>query len=197
MADTPSIVIVQKFTYRGAPEEFSNRYHFNGTVPSSDAEWNVLADALVANLRPIFNSLVSFVRAYGYHAGIVPSVWGRDYTLAPSTPQIGSGAVGGTLMPGDVAATTRWETGALNSRGRKIYLRKYWHGVQADPAQYDQLWATQKAAFQTLAGKLTDGTGFGGDQVLAGPHGVTAGAHVTSQWLTTRTLKRRGRRPLP
>lgn len=198
MADTPSIVMVWSFDYRGQYEEFSNRYHFNGTLPGTNAEWKVCADALSAAMVHIFSNTVRLQRAYGYVAGQVSSVWGFDYALPPATPILGSGTFSGVTMPGDAAATTRWETGALNSRGRKIYLRKYWHGVHNEPSHPDQVGSDQITAYNTLATALTTpGVALGGDRVLAGPHGVTAGAHSTSTWITTRTLKRRGRRPLP
>lgn len=197
MAPTPSIVIVQAFTYRLQYEEWSNRYHFNGTVPSTNAEWKTMADALITKLQPCFSAATSFVRAYGYVASQVSSVWTNDYSPIPANVKKGTSNFVGNPLPGDVAATTRWETGALNSRGKKIYLRKYWHDVRGDVSIPDKLTPTQLTAFQTLAQQLVAGTALGGTQVLAGPNGVTAGTPETNVYLTTRTLKRRGRRPLP
>lgn len=197
MADTWSLVSVKSFTYRDQPEEFSNRYHFNGAMPDTWLNWKIFMDFLNAEERKIYTNDVTIVRGYGYVNDDSPAVAVIDYTVPPAT------VVPGTLAhtdqpkaPGDIAATVRWETGQLNSRGRKIYLRKYYHGVVLDFADFDKLDGNQKAAINTLAGVLTNGTMPGG-AVLAGPHGVTAGAHLVNQFVTTRTLKRRGKRPTP
>jgi hypothetical protein len=188
---------VWSFTYRDAYEEFSNRYHFDGTPPADPVAWKTFADTLTGFAVHVFGNDVRLQRAYGYVAGSVASVWSFDYGAPPATPILGEGTFSGMLMPGDVAGTTRWETGALNSRGKKIYLRKYWHGVHNEIGHTDQLGSDQVAAFNTFAGQLADGSAFGGANHLAGPNGAVAGTHSTSLWLTTRTLKRRGRRPLP
>src|SRR5215212_2507235 len=162
MPDTPSIVIVKDFMYRGAFEQYSNKYHFTGTVPTTDAEWKTLADAIIAAERPT-TSNNRFIKAYGYVAGNDNSVAQIDYRIAPNTVLTGTLALGsGVPTPGDVAGTIRWYTGASNSRGKKIYCRKYMHGVLSDGSSSDVMYSTQRTALATFAAKLIDGTLPGG-----------------------------------
>lgn len=197
MPDTPSIVIVKRFTYRGQPEEFSNRYHFSGTTPASTADWTTLATAIINAEKLTVESGVSFVKAYGYEAGNDNSVAQIDYSISPLTVTNGAIAITGQKCSGDVAATARWYTGASSSRGKKIYCRKYFHGVhqQVEPDQ-DKLDSGQKTALETFCAKLIDGT-LPGSFKYCGPQGAVLSAPEVNQYLTTRTLKRRGRRPLP
>jgi hypothetical protein len=97
-------------------------------------------------------------------------------------------------MPGDVAATIRWYTGELSSRGKKVYCRKYMHDVWQDTASYDDLISQQRTLFLTFANKMIDGTLPGGVK-YCGPQGAVLSAPQVNQYLTTRTLKRRGKRP--
>jgi hypothetical protein len=195
LPDTPSITIVKRFTYRDANEEFSNTYHFSGTTPSTRADWKTLADAIITAEKPTVTALVSFVGAYGYEAGNENSVAQIDYRIAPDAPAVvGTLTSTGSKLPGDVAATIRWYTGASNSRGKKIYCRKYMHGVEGLPADGDELNTAQRTAMTTFAAKLIDGT-LPGSFKYCGPQGAVLSEPLVQQYLTTRTLKRRGKRP--
>jgi len=193
--DTPSIVLVKRFSYRGQNEEFSNKYHFSGTTPVDAAAWKTLADAIIAQEITTVPNTVSWVRAYGYAAGNENSVAQIDYTVAPNTPAVGTLAVGtGVTTPGDIAATIRWYTGQTNSRGKKIYCRKYMHAALHLNTDADIIYPAQKTAMQTYAAKLIDGT-LPGSFKYCGPQGAVLSLPVVDQYLTTRTLKRRGKRP--
>jgi hypothetical protein len=193
--DTPSITIIKEFSYRGDPEEYSNTYHFEGTTPTDTAAWKALADAIIAAERSCYDSTVTWVRAYGYVAGNENSVAQIDYEVAPNVVLAGTGTGwGGNKLPGDAAATTRWYTGQNSSRGKKVYCRKYWHPVHAHGTDPDQIIAGQRTALQTFAAKLIDGS-LPGSFKYCGPQGADLQAPETSQWVTTRTLKRRGKRP--
>lgn len=195
MPDTRSIVIVKSFEYRGVEEEFSNRYHFEGGVFGDTPPWKTLADAIIAGERPSVPPPVSFVRAYGYEAGIDHSVVVVDYTQPPATVLNGTFAgVPGQYMPGDVAAMVRWPTFALNSKGKMIYCRKYMHGVYSDAADADKFNPAQSTALLAFATLMTNGNLPQGVK-YCGPQGADLGPPLVSQWLTTRTLKRRGKRP--
>jgi len=195
MPDMPSITIVSRFTYRGANEEWSNTYHFSGTTPANATAWKVLADAIIDETKACFPSTVSFVRAYGYAAGNDNSVAQIDYTVAPNVVVSGNLSTTGAIpVSGDVAATTRWYTGATSSRGKKVYCRKYWHGVLAPTAGGDLLFTNQKNALNALGGVLIGGT-LPSSFKYCGPQGAVLSAPQTNQYLTTRTLKRRGKRP--
>jgi len=196
MPDTPSITIVKSFTYRGQPEEFSNTYHFTGTTPANTAAWKALADAIIAAEKLAVQPSVSFVRAYGYEAGTEHSVAQIDYAVAPNTIVVGTQPFpSGVAVPGDIALTIRWETGRLNSRGKKIYCRKYMHGALSDGAPVDKVYTGQATAYLTFANKLIDGTLPGSFKYCA-PQGALCTTPSVGEYLTTRTLKRRGKRPL-
>lgn len=192
----PSITIIKDFSYRGVLEEYSNTYHFSGTQPADAAAWKALADAIITAERPCYQAAVRFVQAYGYNAGSDLSVAQIDYRVSPNTVLTGTDTTFGSVFcPGDVAATIRWPTSQFTSRGKRIYLRKYMHNVapQAFPNQ-DKLLGLQKTAFGTFAAKLIDGT-LPGSFRYCGPQGAVALAPQVSDYLTTRTLKRRGKRP--
>lgn len=197
MPDTPSITLVKRFTYRDTLEEFSNTYHFNGTIPLNDAAWLALADAMILAEKPTVQASVSWVRAYGYEPGNEHSIWQHSYDGPPSTAQVGTMALGTQRdVPGDIAVTVRWYTGQINSRGKKIYCRKYLHGAVAHISDIDEVGAQQKTAMQTWAAKLIDGT-LPGSFKYCGPQGATLSSPSVNAYLTTRTLKRRGKRPPP
>lgn len=198
MPDTASIILVKRFTYRGQPEEFSNKYHFEGTTPANADAWKTLADGWIAEERKIFPSWVEFVRAYGYEPGSDHANWMHDYDSEAGAPPAGSLVFGASdhILPGDAAATVRWETGEWNSRGKKIYCRKYFHGVANGTGGADSLSAQQKTAMEGYAAVLISGF-FPGSAKYSGPQGANLSSPLVSPWITTRTLKRRGKRPLP
>lgn len=197
MPDTQSIVIVKNFGYRGKQEEFSNKYHFEGANVDTPAEWENLTDAFLTLERPTVPASVLWVRAYGYNAGVDHAVWQKDWTSGGTQP-------GGTMSvadwhlacPGDTAITIRWNTGELNSRGKKIYCRKYIHPAFRDEADWDEVNPQQRAQLQIFAEQLIDGS-LGNNIRYCGPQGAGLSEPLVAQYLTTRTLKRRGKRPLP
>lgn len=89
----------------------------------------------------------------------------------------------------------RWKTARVNTHGKPIYLRKYYHGVIVSPASSDgdTIESTQKTALDSLGPALnaTSGSWPG----IAGPDGVAPGDALASTYATTRTLRRRGKRP--
>lgn len=194
VADTPSIVLVQSFTYRDAPEEWSNRYHFTGTAPADVTGWHDLAVALFTLVKPCLPATNTLVRAYGYLNDTDHAVATVDFTVSPYTPIAGTATVSGNVAPGDAAMTVRWKTDRLTSKGKPIYLRKYFHGVLLNTADTDKIAAAQETALSTFATAVLSDWGSTSSH-LAGPDGVTPHAPAASIWATTRTLKRRGRRP--
>jgi hypothetical protein len=193
VAATPDIVIVNRFTYRGNFEEWSNKYHFSGGTPANAAAWKALADAIVAAQAPALPSVVRNVRAYGHEAGNVGAVWSYDY-LTPAETTPGSLSQGsGALAPGDCAAWLRWAT-ANFVNGKRIYLRKYFHGaVTTSVSNGDTLLAAQKTALETYGAAWV--TGFiSSTYKIAGPLGAAGSSPQAGAFITTRTLKRRGKR---
>jgi len=196
MPDTPSITIIKSFSYRGVPEEFSNTYHFSGTMPADRAAWLTLGNAIWSAEASATHNGVTYVRMYGYEAGTEHSIVQIDSTEPGWSGTNANLALSSSVAaPGDTAATIRWFTGQLNSRGKKIYCRKYMHGVRSDTSSSDKLYSGAQTAYATFAGKMIDGTLPGGVK-YCGPQGAVLSAPVVNQWLTTRTLKRRGKRPL-
>lgn len=190
----PKITIVKAFTYKGKYEEFSNSYHFTGTKPTDAAGWKTLADAIITAEKPSVPPTVTFVRAYGYAAGNNHSEAQIDYTVSPLTPAAGTLVTGGVIpYPGDVVVWVRWPTGQLNARGRKVYLRKYFHGILPNGSTPEGVSTAQKTALATFAAKLIDGT-LPGTFVYSDNAGHAGTSPSVDAFATVRTLKRRGKR---
>lgn len=194
---TPGVITIKSFSYRGAKEEWSNGYHFVGSHPSDDAGWISLVTSLVGLEATALDSDVQLLRAYCYD-DFSP---GHDSVLTVTDADFGStyGALsavsGSARAPGDSAAWIRWKTARFNTNGKPIYLRKYYHGILItdDGHNADHIEAAQATALGTLATNLN---GTSGDWPgIAGPDGVAPGASMVSPFVTTRTLRRRGKRP--
>jgi len=197
MPDTHSVVLVKAFTYRGLSEEFSNKYHFNCSGTPTSAEWKTLMTQFFQMEGSALHAGVTLVRGYGYIPGVDHAQVAYDFT-SPGPPPAGTLVVNdiNALCPGDVAATIRWDTGQLNSRGKRIYCRKYMHGIFRDPASPDKVNPTQLTALNSYASGLLTGTYIREAEYCA-PQGAVLSSPRADPWLTTRTLKRRGKRPLP
>lgn len=195
MPDTDSITLVKRFDYRDTQEEWSNTYHFDATTPTTDAEWRTLAIALHASEKQCYTANHVLVRAYGYVAGTEVSVYQGDFTIGTGALAAGTlGEDGATnRMSGDQAYWIRARIGTSSS-GKKVYVRKYFHGGTVQETDADELPNNCKANALAHAAKLLDGTLPGGF-VWQGPQGQTAIEPAVSRYVTTRTLKRRGKRP--
>lgn len=193
MPDTPSITINKRMTYRGQPEVYSNTYHFSGTTPTDDAGWNALALAIWNAEAPLLPPGVVYVGYLGYQAGNEHAVSIKNYIEDGTTPLPGTASFtpSGANSPGDTAVWVRWTTPDRTSRGKRIYLRKYFHEV---PFNDDLPLATWRTAAATYGAKMIDGT-LPGSAKICGPQGAVASNPVVGTYMTTRTLKRRGRRP--
>lgn len=191
MPDTPSITINKQMTYRGQPEITSNTYHFSGPTPSSEAEWTTFAAAIFNLERPLQPSSIKYAGYLGYEAGNEYAVAIRDFIEEGATLTTGSAAGGGEASPGDTAAWVRWSTPDRTSRGKRIYLRKYFHEI---PHADDVVTAAWRTSAMTYATAMMDGT-LPGSRKICGPQGAVASNPAVSAFMTTRTLKRRGKRP--
>jgi hypothetical protein len=193
------LTVVKKFTYRGnSNEEFSNQYWFKGPPPGDDPSWTVLMNDVLAQEEPIYPNTVTFVRAYGYNddSSTANHVFVHDW-VAAGTPPKGSYIHTGTALAGDQAGLVVWKTDQLNTRGKPIFLRKYIHAGDMDAGSPDNIasgWFTRLEAYgngiRPLHGGLTNPSSEhhpGGSESVIGV-GV-------SPYVTTRTLKRRGKRP--
>jgi hypothetical protein len=197
MADVVGITLVKRFPYRGdASEEFSNTYHLTGSIPADSAAWKTLADALIAEEKKVYESDVTVIQAYGYDsdADDATAVWSYDY-LGAGASVPGTGSFTGVRCPGDAAAWVRWKTSRLNTKGKPIYLRKYFHCVEYLSGSPDTLVTGQKTALEAFGTKLMDGTFTSARKIRSQHHDETIVASGASTYITTRTLKRRGKRP--
>lgn len=191
MPDTPSITINKQMSYRGKAEVYSNTYHFSGTTPANDAAWHTLALAIWDAEKPIHPAAVRFVGYLGYQAGNEHAVSIKNYLEDGTALPQGTATHLASVAPGDAAATIRWTTPNRTSRGKRIYLRKYFHEPDFTD---DTLTNAYKTALQTYGAKMIDGTLPGGFKVC-GPQGAEASNPFVAPYVTTRTLKRRGKRP--
>jgi hypothetical protein len=192
------LTTIKRFSYRGDPtEEWSNTYHFRDPPPATSAAWKTFADAFIAVERSIWQPSTHLVRAYGYadDSDKPISVWSHDYLLE-GTQVPGTGTFPAPHMAGDQAALMWWRLDHKNSHGKWVYLRKYMHGgsLAGDPA--DNLETTYAAALNQLADGLGQSVSWthGGIRARTGDWPILA--HGVSPFVTTRTLKRRGKRPL-
>lgn len=188
------IILIKSFAYRGQDEEWSNLYHFSG-AGSDPANWRDMTDALVTLEKTVYSNRVTILRALCYdntdndsvytydladYAGVVPG------TLSPSL---------GDVAPGDVAGWVRWDTGTRSSRGKPIYLRKYFHDVMVEAGtNADIIDGTQQVAYLAY-GNLMMSEDFAGKS-FTGPAGAAPpGPAKASYYATTRTLRKRSKRP--
>lgn len=192
----PRLHLVMSFTYRNVPEEWSTRFHFKGPAPANDTNWLALSDKVITALKPCFSAGTTFVRAYGYLPNSVGATWVHDYTV-PGPPQAGTGTfTNGGTPPGDAAAVLRLTLAKMSLRGKHVYKRNYVHGIAtASVSAGDQLHPTQQAAFTTFLTSYAQGT-IDPAFDACGPDLTDASSPHVDQWITTRTLKRRGKRKI-
>lgn len=199
MAAQASITIVKDFDYRGAKEEYSNTYHFTNDAPTTQAKWLALSDAIILAEKAIHLGSVRIIRSIGHKAGVKPRDFFHDY-LALSASVAGTLALQAANVPGpgDAASWVRWPTDQFTERGKPIYLRSYFHHVAHGnvDATCDTLSTTMKTALETYATAWNTGFSDGTTtHARSGPNGAVGLTPVlASQYVTTRTLERRGRR---
>jgi hypothetical protein len=168
-----------------------------GATPADSTAWRSLFDNIVLNEKPLYTAATSVIRGYGYDK--VPAkgdhaIWSVD--LRPT-----STTVPGTLVPstnakfaGDQASWIRWSLNRYNSKGKRIYLRKYFHDGVVVSTGGDTLLPAYTSILQTF-GNFMMGSSVGGSRTICDKLGNTPIASVPSTYVTTRTLKRRSKRP--
>ena len=192
--------MVAKFTYRGdSSEEFSNTYHFKDAPPSDDSAWATFFAGMLAICRPIVPSTVTWDRAYGYdsddaHAHAVADI---DWSSG-SPPNYGtfSPTSGDIRFAGDQAALVEFRTDRKNSRGKWVYLRKYLHVGSVNGTTPDDLATDYATVLATYAAAIGGPSSPFHGGLRSRTHDDTITDVIVAPYVTTRTLKRRGKRPL-
>ncbi len=125
------VAVEKGTTWREKEETFTNVWHFDATV---DTPAQSVADAVVAEERKLHGANINFKNV---------KVWGpadgtqlQNQMIIQQTLSGPGTAVGAEIMAKELTAVVSWDTGRKNSRGGRIYLRKYLHlgrGPSTDP----------------------------------------------------------------
>lgn len=146
------VTVEKEAQFRGSAELFSNVWHYAISAPVA-ADYEALADAVVAKERAFFNSEVTFktVRVYG------PTDLDPEDNLIRFVEDLsgtGTGArAGGNAYP-ELCYTVSVPAGRSETTQRRIYLRKYlrvirFHG-STDSAQTGLLTSGTKTAVEAF-----------------------------------------------
>lgn len=191
----PGVVLYKTFSYRGEAEEWGNTYHFVGSAPTDPAGWRSLVDALVALEKTVLANLVTIERAICYENTDDSSVYSYDLSAF-------AGTVAGTYNPTTMSSTVqeggtsymaRWDTGRRSSKGKPIYLRKYWHPAMSPTGSPDQVDPDLVTATSAFAANVLSSSGDWPG--LAGPDGVAPVGHLGQSYTNYRDLRKGRRRP--
>lgn len=193
---TAIIRLDKSFSYRGQPERWSNKYHLTGANPGSTAEWDAILAALTTAEKAVYALATTIVFASCYTSDTGAAVYTKDYSGSPIAGTLSLST--GVAMAGDQSAWVRWWAGQYNSRGKLIYLRKYFHGGGIVAAGGDTLMTVYKTALTTFANLMLSGLTISGysSRSIADKNGNAGVSMAVPTYVTTRTLKRRSNSPL-
>jgi len=186
------VTSVKSISYRGLPEEWSNSYLFEGTAWADQAAFETWCELFKVVERNMLPSAVTITKYYGYldPDGV------SDFSYEGSPIATGVMAItGGFLLSGDTADWLRWDTGKTGSTGKKIYLRKYFHPAIAATGTPDTSLAAVRTAREAQGAVMLTSGSMPSGYVLVDKDGDSPSDPVASVNPTTRTLKRRGKRP--
>lgn len=170
--------IEKTVSFRGVAQVFANVYHYEDAGGSpSDADLESLLDGLVAHEKTFHANVITFVRGRVWSAGGTEAA----NQMRVDKPLSGAGAAGSEAnMDRERAILVRWRAG-VDSRGRPVYLRKWWHvltvqiggvpvtsGVLANTSQFTQ---PQRDTVETTADVVASRTVGGTVFTLCGPTG--------------------------
>jgi hypothetical protein len=174
VAATPSLLVKYSVPSRSPdPKVVSNRYHFNGGVPATDAAWHTLMDAVVAAFADCLYHESTIIGVNGYTAGSDIAIASKTYSTIGTRNLATDSAI---KLPGFCCAIVRWATDQRTSKNHPIYLYSYIHGVACSNADARSIKDAQVTAITTFANRWRDtGSGFSdGTNTYhrAGPNGA-------------------------
>lgn len=119
------VSITKTCSFRGVAQEFSNTYYYDGPLVVGQSDASALIDAIVALEKPMHYSSVTFKFGRCWSAGGTKS---ENHMLDQHSL---SGAGTNASLPlasqdKERAFLVRFRAG-IDSRGRPVYLRKWWH----------------------------------------------------------------------
>lgn len=118
------VTITKSFSFRGAAQEFNNTYYYNVPEPLNATVADNLVNLIVGLERNRHQASVSFVRARAWSAGGSPAT----NNMLVDKPLTGTGDDPNTnsAIDRERAFLVRFRAG-VDSKGRPVYLRKWWH----------------------------------------------------------------------
>jgi hypothetical protein len=117
------ISITKRVAYRDSLQEFSNVYFYRVLTQPNQTQAEALIDEITTFEKTIHASVVTFVRGRCWSAGGT----NQDNNMRVQKPLSGVGATTATVsIDRERAHLFRWPAG-LDSRGKPVYLRKYYH----------------------------------------------------------------------
>lgn len=190
-ADTKHSIVVRKnFTYRGDQRNWTNRYHFEGDLPTSQAAFEAFADLVVAAEKAIYDSEVTINEVVCYDASTASSTNPHGdavYTKTYTTDGTLDTAADGGPAPGDAAIYLRYSTPARSSKNHPVYLANYFHGARMSVAGGDAMTTGQRTAVEDYADQwLTGFTLEGSHRERCGPRGAVATGRYVSSYIRHR-----------
>jgi hypothetical protein len=153
--------ILKRCSFRGGTQHFGNTYYYEVNISASSlSALETMLDELVAKEKAMHATDVTFVRG---------RVWSQVGTPSQNNMLVdkalsGTGALTtSTTMDRERAFLVRFRAG-VDSRGRPVYLRKWWHlmagsiagsGITNDQLkQVEELNSTQRSALETFANSM-------------------------------------------
>lgn len=191
----PGVVLYKTFTYRGNDEEWGNTYHFVGDAPSSPSDWRDLVDDLVTLEKTVLWNEVTIERAICYEDTDHSSVYSYDLSAFAGTVAGTINAVSESAAPqeGGTSYMARWDTGRRSTKGKPIYLRKYWHPALSGAFTPDVIVSGVVTLVSTFASNvMSSSSSWPG---LAGPDGVAPVGYLAQTYANYRDLRKGRRRP--
>lgn len=186
MAETQySVRSVKHFKYRGNPiQQWSNRYHFDGSAPADTAAWVALFDALVALERPCNDAGTHWDACYGYAPGSQVAVASKAYAVAGTLSS--TGTIG---TPGDCAIVLRQATTKRSIKNHPVYCFSYFHDalMSSSSSDNDTPLPAQVTAIDALGAAWLAGI-VGGSRTYkrTTPDGHLVTGHAVSTWISHR-----------